>query len=668
MLMRDLHSTNGVFVNNERLDHEIWLKDGDSIQVGPYIFLLSGLNLHRQTDAGLTLQTVSINKFVSPKLNLLKNITLTIKPMEFVAVVGMSGSGKTTLLNVLSGYSRATGGKVLVNGAELYKHYDQFRNDMGYVPQKDIVHSELTPFSALMYVAQLRMPADTSNEERKQSVINVLKELDLTERKDIPITKLSGGQLKRVSIGVELLTRPRLFFLDEPTSGLDPGTEYEMMYLMRRLADQGRTVILVTHATKNVMLCDKVIFLARGGYMVFSGPPDEALAYFDKFRTQRERRQKAMEFDDIYRILSDEKRGTPVEWSTRFLASPYNHTAIEPADQESPGKLEKSVVKINQARVSAMRQFLILSQRNLKILWSDKVSLILMLALAPGIGLLDFIWGNQLYDPVKGDAGKIISMWFMTAIITVMVGALASVREIVKEADIYRRERVVNLMLIPYIASKVWVGVVLAFYQAGVLMIAQVVFNRPNMPDTNAYLALYITLVLCTLCGYLIGLMISASAPNQNSAMLLIISVLVPQFLFSGALLSLDLIPGGEAISVIMPTRWAFESFLNMSHIGDNLVADKCWALTTSERKALTTEQKQSCTCLGVNIFTSCGDFPGIRSQKYYNDSVAALLGKQAPVEPLMPTAIPYPTAVASPTPLPTPTRLASPTPLPTPI
>ena len=134
--LRDLHAVNGVFVNNERIEREVWLKDGDRIQIGPYIFGMSGLSIRQQTDAGLTLETFNINKFVSAKLNLLKNISLRIKPMEFVAVVGMSGSGKTTLLNVLSGYSPATDGKVTINGTDLYKHYDQFRNDMGYVPQK----------------------------------------------------------------------------------------------------------------------------------------------------------------------------------------------------------------------------------------------------------------------------------------------------------------------------------------------------------------------------------------------------------------------------------------------------------------------------------------------------------------------------------------------------
>ncbi|MDO9348580.1 MAG: ATP-binding cassette domain-containing protein [Anaerolineales bacterium] len=161
-----------------------------------------------------------------------------------------------------------------------------------HVPQRDIVHMELTPTMALDYAAQLRLPADTSLEERQAVVEQTLKDLGLWERKDIPISRLSGGQLKRVSIGVELLTRPRLFFLDEPTSGLDPGTEYEMMRLLRGLADQGRTIIIVTHTTKNVMLCDKVIILGTGGYLIFFGAPEDALAHFDAYRTPRERLEK----------------------------------------------------------------------------------------------------------------------------------------------------------------------------------------------------------------------------------------------------------------------------------------------------------------------------------------------------------------------------------------
>ena len=678
-MLHDLRSTNGVFLNGKRLATPTWLREQDEIRIGPYVFGLSGFNLRQQAETGLLLQVNGLKQFVSKQINLLQDIHLVIQPFEFVAIVGMSGSGKTTLMNAISGYRPASDGQVLVNQSDLYNNYDLFRNDIGYVPQKDIVHTELTPESALEYVARLRMPPDTTPAERASVVTEVLDNLGLKERRSVPISRLSGGQLKRVSIGVELITKPRLFFLDEPTSGLDPGTEYGMMKLLRRLADQGRSVILVTHATKNVMLCDKVVFLATGGHLAYYGPPDEALQYFDKFRTDRERKEKEMEFDDIYRILSDDERGTPISWDRRYRNSPAYQGYARAAGigkgsqpQAAPAPAQKGRVAApargKQRRISPFRQFLIFSSRNLKILTQDKVSLGLMLALAPLLGLMEFIWGPDLFDPVAGDATKIITMWFMMALICVLVGALSSVREIVKEADIYQRERAVNLKIFPYVLSKVWVGVVLGLYQAAMLLFFKVIFVHPELPGAGAYLQLYITIFLGTVCGYLIGLAISAGAPNQNAAMLLIIVVLVPQFLFAGALLPLDLIPGGEQISLIMPTRWVFESFIRINGLGESLVEDPCWDMDKAERLGLSEEEKESCTCLGKNIFTLCADFPGILSPDFYDTKAQDSLAQAEPLEPPIPTAHPYPTAYPSPTPLPTPTLLPSPTPLPTPV
>ena len=192
---------------------------------------------------------------------------------------------------------------------------------------------ELTVYQALDYAAQLRMPADTSKEERHSRVMEVLEDLDLTHRKDVQISGLSGGQQKRVSIGVELITKPGLFFLDEPTSGLDPGTETALMQLMRRLADQGRTIILITHATKNVMLADKVIFLARGGYLAWFGPPDEALEYFDQYRSEHDRRAGKIEFDEIYAILDNPSSGKPKEWAKRYRENKaYQKYVLKPLE------------------------------------------------------------------------------------------------------------------------------------------------------------------------------------------------------------------------------------------------------------------------------------------------------------------------------------------------
>ncbi len=410
--------------------------------------------------------------------------------------------------------------------------------------------------------------------------MEVLTDLDLEERRDLPIHKLSGGQLKRVSIGVELLTKPRLFFLDEPTSGLDPGTEYNMMRLLRKLADQGRTIVLITHATKNVMMCDKVIILVRGGRVAFFGPPEEALVYFDQYRTDYERRIKDMEFDDIYTILEDEKRGEPEQWDERFRASPaYRKYVVDRLQSAQAGavQMERAAVRQKPAkRVSALRQFTILSLRNLNIMTQDKASLALMLALSPMIGLAGFMWGRQLFSTALGDAFNIITMLFMMGLIAILVGAMASVREIVKEIDIYKRERAIALKIGPYVFSKLWVGVVLALYQALVFIITKALFVGYAPPQLNlfAWVGVFITLFIGSFSGYLMGLAISAGSPNQMVALLMVILVLVPQFLFAGALMPLDLIPGGRIISAAATTRWAFGAFVRLSDVGEQLADD----------------------------------------------------------------------------------------------
>jgi ABC-type multidrug transport system ATPase subunit len=273
--LADLHSANGTFVNDERIEAPVWLGPQDTIRIGPYRFVMGEDQFIRYDEtSGLRVEAFGLNKWVRKNLNILENISLCFQPREFIVVVGQSGGGKSTLVDAIAGYRPATHGRVMVNGIDVYRNFDAIRNEIGFVPQRDIIHMELTVYQALDYAARLRMPRDTTKAERHKRIMEVLEDLDLVHRKDVQISGLSGGQQKRVSIGVELLTRPGLFFLDEPTSGLDPGTETAFMHLMRRLADQGRTIIMVTHATKNVMLADKVVFLARGGYLAWFGPPD----------------------------------------------------------------------------------------------------------------------------------------------------------------------------------------------------------------------------------------------------------------------------------------------------------------------------------------------------------------------------------------------------------
>jgi ABC transport system ATP-binding/permease protein len=638
----DLRSANGTFVNNQRVETEVWLQPGDEIRIGRHRFVMGQDQLdHFDESSGLQVDALGLNKWVRKDLNILQNISVAFKPREFIVVVGQSGGGKSTLVDAIAGYRPASHGMVLVNGTNIYRHFDAVRDNIGYVPQRDIIHHELSVYQALDYAAKLRMPRDTSKAERHKRILEVLEDLDMVHRKDIPIHRLSGGQIKRVSIGVELLTGPGLFFLDEPTSGLDPGTETSFMHLMRRLADQGRTIVLITHATKNVMLADKVVFLSRGGYLSWFGPPDEALKYFDQYRTERERRAREMDFDQIYAILDNPEIGSAADWAQRYM----EHTAYEkyiatplakvqqeltqPVPPQPAGKSVKAPRKPRAGRASTLHQFAVLSARNVKILTRDRTSMILMLIAPILIAALDFViaplMGRDPYNYTNGDASNGAITLFLLTVYVLLVGGFSQMREFVKESDIYRRERLVNLKIFPYVASKIWVALLLAFYQA--LAFAVIHFIAFDMPGGWLEFGLaYVTLVLAVMSGMMAGLLASAIAPNASAAPLLMILFIVPQIVLSGALA-----PVPENISAVASTRWAFESLIGITGMGSDVAADPCWQLTEDLRESMTLDDKQAnnCRCMGTAIFVpgSC-DFPGVG--QYYTPEIDL----PAPVEP----------------------------------
>lgn len=646
--LRDLNSTNGTFVNDQRINEEIWLNSGDAIRIGSYRFELAldgltGIDESR----GLRLEALGLNKWVRKDLNLLKDLYLVFQPREFIVVVGQSGGGKSTLVDSIAGYRPATHGHVLVNNIDIYRHFDSIRNEIGFVPQRDIIHMELTVYQALDYAARLRMPADVTKEERHKRIMEVLTDLDLAHRKDVQISGLSGGQQKRVSIGVELLTKPGLFFLDEPSSGLDPGTETALMHLMRRLADQGRTIILITHATKNVMLADKVVFLARGGYLAWFGPPDEALKFFDQFRSERDRRARTMEFDEIYAILDDASKGKAEDWAKRYsesrhyqenIANPLaqlgralpgapSKSAAEPSISVDKGR--KTSGQPSSSRISGLRQFFIISSRNIKILTRDRISLLLMLAIPPLVAMVDVllavVLGRDLFSYKDGSMQNVSITLFQPAIFAILVGALSTMREFVKEAEIYRRERLVNLKVLPYVTSKFWVAGLLALYQAAAYAIIHyLAFKMPG--GVTEFLLIYFTLVLAALAGMSLGFLASAISPNANAAPLIVILLIIPQVVLGGTL-----IPVPEAVSSPTSTRWAYEVVMSVTGAASDVAADPCWDLAEEERDELTLEEKtaRGCRCMGLSALdpASC-NFPGLGS--YYHPA----LDQPEPIEP----------------------------------
>lgn len=286
--IEDLRSINGTYVNNRKI-HRAQLKDYDRISIpsAAYIFFDKKL-LFSTSAAGIQIDVAGVSKEVPDRYSekgkavLVKNVTFRIKAGDFVAIVGGSGTGKSTMLDCINGIRPATGGSIYYDTNNYYENIRSYKEVIGYVPQKDIMHDDLTVEEGLFYTAMLRMRSSMFRDEVKQRVTQAIADVKLTGREKVKISSLSGGQRKRVSIAMELLSDPKVIFLDEPTSGLSPDLDLEMMELLRELAEKGRTIVVITHSMENLDKCDKIAFLGKGGRLCFYGRHDEVFRYFNR--------------------------------------------------------------------------------------------------------------------------------------------------------------------------------------------------------------------------------------------------------------------------------------------------------------------------------------------------------------------------------------------------
>ncbi len=547
-------STNGVYINEKpmRPTARRLLKTGDQIRIGPYRLVYETTHLTQfDESASIRIDALHLKKRGSKQEVLTNNISLSVPPRSFVALVGGSGAGKSTLLDELCGLRPAHEGQVLYNGRDYYKNMAAFSTQIGYVPQDDIVHRDLTVERALYYAAKLRLPRDFNKKQISRRIDEVLEDVDLTVHRGKPIKKLSGGQRKRVSIALELLANPSVLFLDEPTSGLDPGLDQKMMLLLRNLADKGHTIILVTHATANIIYCDYVCFLARGGRLVYFGPPKEANTYFSKG-----------DFAQIYSGLepTDDDPGIPEEAERKFRASEQYRKYVTAPMQRATTPLTSASDSIGarrSQRSNPWKQFFLLSMRYLELLRKDVPNLSLLLLQAPIIALLldFFIKYHILIDHLGADSDADGPLFIMV-VAAVWFGVINAAREIVKEAPIYQRERTVNLGLFPYVFSKVVILGILCAIQSVMLLV--IVGFESGYPAHGILLPpfweMYITLFLTAFSGLMLGLLVSAIVPNADRAMSVIPLLLVPQIIFSGNIFALS--GAKEVISYIVSARW----------------------------------------------------------------------------------------------------------------
>ncbi|MBX7220270.1 MAG: FHA domain-containing protein [Blastocatellia bacterium] len=551
--VEDRGSTNGVYVNGQRVT-KCAIRPNDLVQVGPYVLQVdpAGVTVFDSRSKSridvLDLTKEVKNRDGSGMIKLLDRVRLSIPANEFVGLLGPSGAGKSTLMDALNGMRPADQGAVLINTLNLYENINSFKQSIGYVPQDDIIHRELTVYRTLYYVAKMRLSSDTSNQEIDQIINEVMDVTGLASRRNVPISQLSGGQRKRVSIAVELITKPSIIFLDEPTSGLDPGTEEKIMHLFKQISEAGHSVILTTHAMENVRLFDKIVVMMRGR-LVWYGPPQEALEYFN-----------ISSIKNLFDTLGDPNSDQiAIGWQRKFEQSQAYHRYVM---QPLSGLQRMTTPQIRKATNDntigqSIRQTFVLARRYFEVMAGDKFNLTILLGQAPVIAML---MGLAVGKDWMRDFP-----YFILALSSIWFGCSNAAREIVKESSVYKRERMVNLGIFPYIFSKLIILTMIGVLQVALLYGLGAVFeNVPGNP-----VLIYVNLLLSSLVGIGIGLLISAAVRTSEVATSLVPLILIPQILFGGLLLPNQGI--SEGIGLIMPAMWSYDSMKHISLLNSDM-------------------------------------------------------------------------------------------------
>lgn len=588
----DLNSANGTFVDGQRVIQPTTVKEGSRIQIGPYRLVFTGRALFPLShDKNVELVAQNLVRRVPDRLyggqmkTILDDVSLAIRPREFACIIGPSGSGKSTLLSALSGRHPPDEGTVLLNGEDLYKNFESLKQNLAVVPQRDVLHDVLTLDRALWYTASLRLPADMSKQDIDERITEMLESVRLKEQRRNQIRRLSGGQTKRASWVNEAICNPSLIFLDEVTSGLDQQTDSEMMQLFREMADDGKTIVCVTHSVTYVEEnCDLLVILAPGGALAFVGPPEAAYEYFYIPR-----------LGDVYERLS---LRSPQEWKERFRKHPLYEQYVQrrlPQERSAAVKPAESPQKRRADKLGTFwRQFSLLTRRYMAIQWADKRPLIMMLGQSLFIAaLLVWLFGD-LSKPVDEFAAKRLAAsfygdwyagWdnlddterqrfrdfsarvkradysskilFLMCISCMWFGCNNAAKEIVKERTIYGKERDVGLHVLSYYGSKFLLLGVLSILQATVLF--WVVRHFTNLGGDSVQQWLLLSRLSVT--GVAMGLAISAIANSIDLAATIVPIALLPQVFFAGLIAPLSGWARGFA-QVFISSYWSFQGLI----------------------------------------------------------------------------------------------------------
>jgi len=550
-VIEDNGSGNGTFVNGTRVLKATIRQDTKVALAGIPVQLLNATK-KREEVASVSTGEASIEvehlSFAVPDAGrtklLLRDITLSIPPGSFVGLIGPSGSGKTTLMQSINGTIKPTVGSVHINDIDIHSNRDFFKGFIGYVPQDDIIHRELTVGKSLSYNADLRL-ASMSQEERNHEVNRVIGELSLngTENTIIgsPVRKgISGGQRKRVNLAQELITRPSILFLDEPCSGLDPKSDMDVMLLLRNLCDAGKTVILTTHnpSQRNLDLMDYLLVLTYGGTVAFFGPPSEVTGYFEVAYPE-----------DIFARLDEIP---PEQWSVKRSVTKSHHTVASKRSDQIEGSNTS-----HKKDYSTVGQLSVLCKRLSEIKIRDSANTVILLLVPVLVGaLLALIMSSIEADGLM--APRIRTLYILIVSAT-FFGILNSARDIVAERAIFRRESRVFLKSTNYLLSKILVLGILCAIQC-FLMLA-ITYQLCDLQ--GSFLSYWGILVSVGMGGSILGLLVSATVSTETVAMTFVPALLVPQIILGGFVVRFsEMTEITKILAGTTMSRWGFEAAL----------------------------------------------------------------------------------------------------------